>query len=556
MSNIAGKAYAMNVITPVPPAMTWAQQLIFLTSRALPFTLGHLLGLSLIHFARWVIIRRDQWPEGDRGRPELKNDYVLFCSNFNGTWDQYIDAFSDGNPQGLDAFWYASFKYPQSIPITPFKAYIAHNQFHTNYYYNATPGSGQRDIKAALRVYAELQALEVQHPKLDAAAFAAAYKRGLARVQNCLGSPGYAPIASLDTENADRNRARFIRDSQPPMDLLAGAIAPSVSATATTRTWTTTFDGGHCFLTVLLPIRTTVDPAVKISPVHLLRDALAVLPMAHQSPETETLAGISPFARSARTHFARFAVIDDVVFNGRAPSDAILDQSDRLVANPVDHLPGPYMLLAMDLDATNEAELRTYLHGMWRDMRTDLAPVLTHCCGYDDAAATPQGFADYVIGHAIETTMPFNDYWPKAPPLPPPAWAQIIGIPVVVLLVVLAVMYFGFGTVAPAMPWFLKLLWGLLPAIAAALYAAARVLTMRGLKPFPVAPNSDLASILKALYLQRRLIGFAITHQGLAPKDLHDAFGAFLAEVQVNNRLDPTQPPGIIPPTIATGRAP
>ena len=28
-----------------------------------------------------------------------------------------------------------------------------------------------------------------------------------------------------------------------------------------------------------------------------------------------------------------------------------LDQSDRLVANPVDQLPGPYMLLAMDLDA-------------------------------------------------------------------------------------------------------------------------------------------------------------------------------------------------------------
>src|SRR5215472_12355723 len=134
MSNVAGKAYAINVLTPISPALTWLQRLIFMASRAIPSTLAGLLGLSLIHFARWVLIKRDQWPESDRGKAVLDNDYVLFCSNFNGTWDQYIDAFADGIPQGLDLFWYASSKYPQSIPITPFKSYITHNQFHTGYY--------------------------------------------------------------------------------------------------------------------------------------------------------------------------------------------------------------------------------------------------------------------------------------------------------------------------------------------------------------------------------------------------------------------------------------
>ena len=43
---------------------------------------------------------------------------MLFCSNFNGTWDQYIDAFADGIPNGLDLFWYTSSKYPASIPVT------------------------------------------------------------------------------------------------------------------------------------------------------------------------------------------------------------------------------------------------------------------------------------------------------------------------------------------------------------------------------------------------------------------------------------------------------
>jgi hypothetical protein len=547
MSNIAGKAYAMNVITPVPPGLSWLQQLIFMTSRALPFTLGHLLNLSLIHFARWVIIRRSDWPPGDRGPQALKNDYVLFCSNFNGTWDQYIDAFSDGNPQGLDAFWYASSKYPQSIPITPFKTYIAHNQFHTGYYYNATPGSGQRDIKAALRVYSELQALEAVHATLAPVAFRIAYNRALAKVQNCLGSPGYAPIASLDTEHADRNREQFLRQSGPVTEEALYQAAPIGSAT---RKWITSFDGGHCFLTVLLPIKTEEvvgKDGLRSSPVHMVRDALAVLPTAHQSPATMDIKASSPFATSSRTHFARFVVIDDVMFNGRAPADAIFDQSDRLIPNPVDQLNCPYLLLSLDLDARDEEDLRVYLHAMWREMRTDLAPVLINCFGYETAAASPQKFADYIVDHAVDTTMPFNDYWPGVPPLPAPSWGKIVGIPVVILAAVFALLWFGIDAMAPTMPRLLLGLWAGLPAIAAALYAAYRVLMALGQTPFPAAPNSDLASILKALFLQREFIGFAIAQQGASAEALHAAFGTFLAAVQVNNRDEPTQMPGTIP---------
>jgi len=206
MSNIAGKAYGMNVITPMKPRWTWLNRLLFMVARALPATLSGLLGLSLIHFARWVIVKRDQWPQGDRGKPRLANDYMLFVSNFNGTWDQYIDAFSDGIPSGLDLFWYCAIGYPHSIPITPFKNYIRHNQIDTDYYYNATPGSAQRDIKAALRVRAALMALAAQHKSLPPEAFAAAYSRTLVGVQNDLASPGYAPVASMDSERADEHR--------------------------------------------------------------------------------------------------------------------------------------------------------------------------------------------------------------------------------------------------------------------------------------------------------------------------------------------------------------
>ena len=211
MSNIAGKAYAMNVITPIRPVKTWITRFLFMMSRSIPSTLQGLLGLSIIHFARWTIIKRDQWPDmGETTPQKLDNDYMLFCSNFNGTWDQYIDAFSDGIPSGLDLLWYTSTKYPHSIPITSFKRYITHNQLTTDYYYNATPGAAQRDIKAALRVRTALLELEKLHGTLDAEEFQKAYTKKLLLLQNSLPANGFAPVASFDSEAASSNRIRFV----------------------------------------------------------------------------------------------------------------------------------------------------------------------------------------------------------------------------------------------------------------------------------------------------------------------------------------------------------
>ena len=214
MSNVAGKAYAMNVVTPIRPrrfgiSRTWVNHFLFYAARALPDRLMGLLGLSSIQFARWIIERRDPWPDLGQPPEELINDYTIFVSNFNGTWDQYIDAFADGLPSGLDLFWYSATKYPKSIPISPFKAYIRANQIDTDHYYNATPGAAQRDIKAALRVRRAVLRLEQAHAA-GPEAFRAAWVKELRAVQNDLGSPGFAPVASNDTARADLNRQPLV----------------------------------------------------------------------------------------------------------------------------------------------------------------------------------------------------------------------------------------------------------------------------------------------------------------------------------------------------------
>lgn len=215
MSNIAGKAYAMNVVTPSNPKLTWINRLLFMAARGLPDRLMGLLGLSLIHFARWVIIKPNDWPDLGQGKQTLQNDYMLFCSNFNGTWDQYIDAFSDGVPNGLNLFWFSATKYPLSIPVTPFKNYITHNQISTDYYYNATPGAAQRDVKSSLKVYDALLQLEDAYATLTPEEFQATYHATLTAVQVGLGDAGFGPVANLSTERADLNRERYIRETPP-----------------------------------------------------------------------------------------------------------------------------------------------------------------------------------------------------------------------------------------------------------------------------------------------------------------------------------------------------
>ncbi len=211
MSNLAGKSYAMNILTPVKPLKAKVTRLMFLLQYGVPKILGKLLGLSIIHFASFMVIGRNQWPDLGQGKQKLKNDYMLFCSNFNGTWDQYIDAFCDGAPILLDLAWWSSTKCPRTIPVADFKRYISHNQIGTDYYYNATPGSAQRDIKMALKVLIALKELEKDYPNKTPEAFAQIYQKALLDVQNALGSVGAPPEASRATSIASQHRQSFVK---------------------------------------------------------------------------------------------------------------------------------------------------------------------------------------------------------------------------------------------------------------------------------------------------------------------------------------------------------
>jgi hypothetical protein len=92
---------------------------------------GTLAGIPSIHFARWVIL--------DEGRT------LLFFSNFDGSWENYLGDFIDKAADGLTAVWSNCIGFPTTRWLTQegarnerkFKDYTRDSQIETAVWYSA-----------------------------------------------------------------------------------------------------------------------------------------------------------------------------------------------------------------------------------------------------------------------------------------------------------------------------------------------------------------------------------------------------------------------------------
>jgi len=314
-----------------------------------------------------------------------------------------------------------------------------------------------------------------------------------------------------------------------------------------------TYDGGHYFLTVLAPIKKELiaDGAGCNSSVNVLRERLAALPNIGQRPSPNP--GQSPFARNARNHFVRIGIIDDVAYNGREEKNVVLmflKDINPTVAQTQDHLSCPFLFFLVDFDAASgaDAERDSYLATLWDTMGSELRSIFTCCVGFDETVRDAATFAEYIARCQIETTMPFNDYYVEDPHLP--SWLGFEDERVLRLVSWIAL----FAVVAGAVV--LLLIGRLIPLLAGAaalgfvLWWVYRSIMAAGAKPYPAGPDSNLPSVLKALYLQQAFTQFAIDNQEPAantnaPGQLYAAFEKFLGATRPGNVEAPTQPPGV-----------
>jgi hypothetical protein len=305
-------------------------------------------------------------------------------------------------------------------------------------------------------------------------------------------------------------------------------------------------DGGHYFLTALAPVKLG-EPVAADGRVtthsHLLREELANLPTAQQSPVSVGTGLQSPFARCRRTHFLRLVVIDQPMFNGRDPIDPLLNvvlKRDPLVHQPFDVLSRPWLMLAADFDlrpSEPDQGLASWAEGLWRESEAEMRAIFSHCHGFDGVDSAP-GFATFLTRCQVDTTMSFNDYWPGRPPLKGPTLNALIarGVAPALLLGALVLLLGGGWWALPAA----------LAGLALGVWMVVRLLWTRGKAPFPPAPDSDLPSVLKALHVQQRFGFFAEAVQEMDEAARFASFGQWLADVRPQDLESPTQAPGVI----------
>jgi hypothetical protein len=88
---------------------------------------GSLVGISTIHTVRWAMIDQDT--------------RLLLVSNYDNTWESYIDEFAEMILSGLDAIWQSAPDYPTAgaQDVAALKQFLRRHQVPANVFYSAVP---------------------------------------------------------------------------------------------------------------------------------------------------------------------------------------------------------------------------------------------------------------------------------------------------------------------------------------------------------------------------------------------------------------------------------
>jgi hypothetical protein len=137
-------AQPLTALTPILPGRRAQLQQVLAAVNA-RIAAGHtaLDDIGTVHFLRWVVLPDD----ADGGQ-------LLFTSNFDGPWDDYIEAFAAESADTFQAIYSNCVGWPEGGPsdVEGFKAYVRQHEVPADVYYRAYPMATVKHVKAGLRL--------------------------------------------------------------------------------------------------------------------------------------------------------------------------------------------------------------------------------------------------------------------------------------------------------------------------------------------------------------------------------------------------------------------
>jgi hypothetical protein len=162
------RATALNLITSISFRGRIWLKFLFFAATVLPLPRVTVLRLRLIHYARWTVLGRS----------------LLFESNFNGTPDAYVEAFSYVFPKGMRYIWGSSKRFPGPVPVETLRKWIDKGAIETSHYYCAYPQASTKEILAGIEIRRRLREFNERTRDMDAPRFADEYQTLVSDLQS------------------------------------------------------------------------------------------------------------------------------------------------------------------------------------------------------------------------------------------------------------------------------------------------------------------------------------------------------------------------------------
>src|SRR5918998_1865065 len=135
----------LTALTPIIPGRRAQLQQVLATLRERIASGGPtpLEDIGTVHFARWVVLPDD----ADGGQ-------LLFTSNFDGPWDDYIEDFANQSAASFDAIYSNCEGWPENgaRDVVAFKDYVRRHELTSDVYYRAYPMATVRQVRSALKL--------------------------------------------------------------------------------------------------------------------------------------------------------------------------------------------------------------------------------------------------------------------------------------------------------------------------------------------------------------------------------------------------------------------
>jgi hypothetical protein len=164
-TNVAGKTYALMVLTPIRPGLTDELRAYLEGLDESPFD-----RLERTHFARLMIVPDMPVARGASYRDSLDGPYLLFTANFDGDVDSWLDALAAQLVPEAQEIWGRCIGCPKPAEGAALKAYLWRNQLDSGVVFAAYGQASVAQIRGALDKRARLADFVVRAQDMKPAA--------------------------------------------------------------------------------------------------------------------------------------------------------------------------------------------------------------------------------------------------------------------------------------------------------------------------------------------------------------------------------------------------